>query len=417
MVYKRRIVDSQLAELLNIAGFVVIEGPKAVGKTETAKQQAASVLQLDMDFNARESARITPATVLNEKAPLLIDEWQLVPELWSHVKVAVDTRQLRGQFILTGLAVPQDDITRDSAAGRVARLKMRPMSLFESGESSGAVSIRNLFTRKFEASRGPDITIAHIAELTCRGGWPRNLELSNVQARKLMKSYVEELAAVDLQRVTGIKYNNSNVLKVMNSLARNVGTKASDTVIGKDAGSNGVPIDRKIVAGYLDALSRVMVTENNPPWTPNMRSRNRINGSATRYFIDPSIATAAMGASPQTLMKGEIQYLGFLFENLAIRDLRIYMQAIGGSVKQYRDSSGLEVDVILETDENEWAAIEIKLGFNYINQAAENLLNFKEKVDVKTSGEPAFLAIVTATGHAYQRADGIYVLPIGTLRP
>lgn len=417
MVYKRRIVDSQLAELLKIAGFVVIEGPKAVGKTETAKQQAASVIQLDMDFNARESARIAPATVLNEKAPLLIDEWQLVPELWSHVKVAVDTRQLRGQFILTGSAVPQDEITRDSAAGRVARLKMRPMSLFESGESSGVISLKKLFAREFEASRGPDITIAHIAELTCRGGWPRNLELTNVQARKSMKSYVEELAAVDLQRVTGIKYNNSNVLKVLNSLARNVGTKASETVIGKDAGSNGVAIDRKIVSGYLDALSRVMVTENNPPWTPNMRSRNRINGGATRYFIDPSIATAAMGASPQTLLRGEIQYLGFLFENLAIRDLRIYMQAIGGSVKQYRDSSGLEVDAILETDENEWAAIEIKLGFNYINQAAKNLLKFKEKVDVKTSGEPAFLAVVTATGHAYQREDGVYVLPIAALQP
>lgn len=417
MAYKRRIVDSQLTELLNVVGFVVIEGPKAVGKTETAKQQAASVIQLDMDINSRESARLAPSLILNEKAPLLIDEWQLVPELWTHVKVAVDTRQLRGQFILTGSAVPQDDITRDSAAGRVARIKMRPMSLFESGESIGVVSIRKLFTQEFEASRGPDITINQIAELTCRGGWPRNLELTNVQARKSMKSYVEELAAVDLQRVTGIKYNKTNVLKVLNSLARNVGTKASDTVIGKDAGSGGVSIDRKIVAGYLEALSRVMVVENNPPWTPNLRSRSRINGSATRYFIDPSIATAAMGASPQTLLRGEIQYLGFLFENLAIRDLRIYMQSIGGSVKQYRDSSGLEVDAILETDENEWAAIEIKLGFSHINQAAENLLKFKEKVDVKTSGEPAFLAIVTAMGHAYQRQDGVYVLPIGTLRP
>jgi predicted AAA+ superfamily ATPase len=410
-------VDVQLAELLTMAGFVVIEGPKAVGKTETAKQQAASVIHLDVDINSRESARLSPSTVLNVKAPLLIDEWQLVPELWSHVKVAVDNRQLRGQFILTGSAVPQDDITRDSAAGRVARIKMRPMSLFESGESTGVVSIKKLFMQEFEASRGPNITIDQIAELTCRGGWPRNLELSNVQARKSVKSYVEELATVDLQRVTGIKYNKTNVLKVLNSLARNVGTKASDTVIGKDAGSNGVPIDRKIVAGYLDALGRVMVTENNPPWTPNMRSRYRINGSATRYFIDPSIATAAMGASPQTLLRGEIQYLGFLFENLAIRDLRIYMQAVGGSVKQYRDSSGLEVDAILETDENEWAAIEIKLDFSHINQAAENLLKFKERVDVKTSGEPAFLAIITATGHAYQRLDGVYVLPIATLQP
>ncbi len=410
-------MDVQLAELLTMAGFVVIEGPKAVGKTETAKQQAASVIHLDVDINSRESARLSPSTVLNEKAPLLIDEWQLVPELWSHVKVAVDSRQLRGQFILTGSAVPQDDVTRDSAAGRVARIKMRPMSLFESGESTGVVSIKKLFMQEFEASRGPNITIDQIAELTCRGGWPRNLELSNVQARKSVKSYVEELAAVDLQRVTGIKYNKTNVLKVLNSLARNVGTKASDTVIGKDAGSNGVPIDRKIVAGYLDALSRVMVTENNPPWTPNMRSRYRINGSATRYFIDPSIATAAMGASPQTLLRGEIHYLGFLFENLAIRDLRIYMQAVGGSVKQYRDSSGLEVDAILETDENEWAAIEIKLGFSHINQAAENLLKFKERVDVKTSGEPAFLAIITATGHAYQRLDSVYVLPIATLQP
>ena len=417
MAYKKRIVDSQLTELLTVAGFVVIEGPKAVGKTETAKQQAASVVQLDMNINSRESARLAPSVILNEKAPLLIDEWQLVPELWAHVKVAVDTRQLRGQFILTGSAIPQDDITRDSAAGRVARIKMRPMSLFESGESSGVVSIKKLFTQEFEASRGPDITINQIAELTCRGGWPRNLELTNVQARLSMKSYVEELASVDLQRVTGIKYNKTNVLKVLTSLARNVGTKASDTVIGKDAGSNSVAIDRKIVAGYLDALSRVMVVENNPPWTPNLRSRSRINGSATRYFIDPSIATAAMGVSPQTLLRGEIQYLGFLFENLAIRDLRIYMQSIGGSVKQYRDSSGLEVDAILETDESEWAAIEIKLGFSHINQAAENLLKFKETVDVKTSGRPAFLAIVTATGHAYQRQDGVYVLPIGTLLP
>lgn len=415
--YRKRVVDEQLKELLAVAGFVVIEGPKAVGKTATARQRAASIVALDTDADARTLAEISPETLLHSPAPLLIDEWQLVPGLWSHVKREVDTRQARGQFILTGSSVPSDEITRDSAAGRVARIKMRPMSLYESTKNPGNMSLKALFAGRFSASLNSKVSLEDIVKIICKGGWPGNLDLSVQQAQLMMKAYVDELTSVDLQRISGIKFNKSNLERVLKSIARNVGTKASDVTIGKDAVANGNPINRELVARYMESLERAMVLEPNPAWAPALRSRDRLIGSSTHYFVDPAIAVAVMGTSSEALLSGEIKYLGFLFENLVIRDIRIHMQAMNGTVKQYRDSSGLEVDAIIESSDNQWAVIEVKLGANQLDSAAENLLKFKAKIDTDYCGEPAFMAIVTATGSTYQRKDGIYVIPISSLAP
>ena len=417
MEYTPRVIDQELVELLAILPFVVIEGPKAVGKTLSATQLAKKVVRLDVDKNARQLAAISPEVLLAGETPILVDEWQLVPELWGHIKVESDLRQLKGQFILTGSSKPIDDKTRDSAAGRVARLKMRPMSLFESGDSNGAISLKDLFEGKAVASLGPEMTISKIAELVCKGGWPSNQGLSMEQSRKTMKAYIEELASVDVQQASGLAYNASNMKRAIQSLARNVGTRATDTTIARDSGRDGVPLDRKATAGYLQALERVMVTENNPPWVPNLRSPARLTRAEVRYFVDPAIAVAALGATPTILLNHQLKLLGFLFENMVVRDLRVYAQALGGNVMQYRDSAGSEVDVIIESGYGSWAAIEIKLGHTHIAEAVESLKKVKNKIDLELAGEPSFMAVVTATGSSYQRADGIYVLPIGTLRP
>ena len=375
------------------------------------------MVRLDIDENARQLAAISPELLLAGDTPILLDEWQLVPELWRHVKVESDLRQLKGQFILTGSSKPIEDKTRDSAAGRVARLKMRPLSLFESGESNGSISLKDLFEGKAVASLGPNLTITNIAELICKGGWPSNQMLNLEQSLKTMKAYIEELASIDVQAASGVAYNASNVKRAIQSLARNVGARAAEKTIAKDSGHEGSPLDRKTTAGYLEALERVMVTENNPPWVPNLRSPARLINASVRYFVDPSIAVAALGATPKILINNQLNLLGFLFENLVVRDVRVYAQALGGHVMQYRDSSGSEVDIIIESGNGSWAAIEIKLGNTFIDQAAESLKKVKNKIDINMSGEPAFMAVITATGSAYQRKDGIFVLPIGTLCP
>lgn len=417
MKYTPRVIDQELDELLKIVPLVVIEGPKAVGKTLSAIRRAKKVVRLDIDENARQLAAISPELLLAGDTPILLDEWQLVPELWRHVKVESDLRQLKGQFILTGSSKPIEDKTRDSAAGRVARLKMRPLSLFESGESNGSISLKDLFEGKAVASLGPNLTITNIAELICKGGWPSNQMLNLEQSLKTMKAYIEELASIDVQAASGVAYNASNVKRAIQSLARNVGARAAEKTIAKDSGQEGSPLDRKTTAGYLGALERVMVTENNPPWVPNLRSPARLINASVRYFVDPSIAVAALGATPKILINNQLNLLGFLFENLVVRDVRVYAQALGGHVMQYRDSSGSEVDIIIESGNGSWAAIEIKLGNTFIDQAAESLKKVKNKIDINMSGEPAFMAVVTATGSAYQRKDGIFVLPIGTLCP
>ena len=417
MAYVKRLVDDELAELLKTTGFVLIEGPKAVGKTESARQIAKTIVRLDVDESSRLLAELAPQTLLQGEAPMLIDEWQLVPGLWANVKVEVDIRNLKGQFILTGSSIPQDDVTLDTGAGRVSRLKMRPMTLIETGKSTGTVSISALLAGERPSARDPGLTLGSIVELVCVGGWPTAQGLSSAQAQRAMKSYITEIAGKDVQRVSGVKFNKASVLKVLKSLARNVGTKASDSTIAEDASTQSVRVSRQVTARYLEALERVMVVENCPSWTPELRSRTRVNGTPTRYFIDPALAVAAIGASPNALLGTQIKLFGFFFENLVVRDLRSYVQALGGEVKQYRDETGLEVDVILEMPDNSWAAIEVKLGVNQIDAAAARLLAFKKKLDLVASGEPAFMAVVTATGPSYLRKDGVYVASIGSLCP
>lgn len=417
MAYIQRLIDNELTGLLQTVGFVLIEGPKAVGKTETAKQVAKKVVRLDSDLNARSLAEIAPELVLAGETPVLIDEWQLVPTLWAKIKVEVDTRQLKGQFILTGSSIPTDDITLDSGAGRVGRLKIRPMTLFETGKSSGSVSITDLIAGQKPAAQDPSLTITEIADIICMGGWPNVQGLTIPQAQKAMKLYVMEAAGKDVQRISGIDFNKPKVLKTLKSLARNVGTKATEATIAKDAGTVSAPLSRQVVGKYIEAFERIMMIEDNPSWTPQLRSRQRVNSVPTRYFVDPSLAVAAIGASPAILLSGQIKLFGFLFENLVVRDLRVYMQVLGGEVKQYRDEDQHEVDVILEMPDNSWAAIEIKLGVNQVDEAAAGLIKFREKIDLNASGEPIFMAVITATGPAYVRGDGIYVIPIGALRP
>lgn len=418
MAYRARIIDDELWEYLSFMGAVLIEGPKATGKTETAMQVARSLVRLDVDKTARNWAQTFPSLLFGGEVPRLIDEWQLELEIWNHLKVELDKRKVPGQFVLTGSSVPVDDVTRDTGAGRVMRMKMRPMTLLETGHSNGAVSLAELFQQNFSVESATNLDVPEVIDRVCIGGWPAFHALPVDSARKSMRVYLSDVAGLDVQRVSEVKYDKDNVMKVIQSLARNVGTKASINKISADAGTTGSPMDPKITADYLRALERVMLTENSPPWAPRLRSAARINGSPTRYFIDPALAVAAIGATPKTLLAGEMNTLGFLFENLVVRDLRVYMQALGGQVRQYRDSYNIEVDAILEALDGGWAAIEVKLGRNQEDAAAEGLLRFKNAIDVSTCGEPKFMAVITGEpGPAYLRKDGIYVLSIGQLGP
>lgn len=417
MTYIQRLVDAEIEELLKTMGIVLIEGPKAVGKTETARRKAKTVIRLDIDENARILAQNSPDVLLVGEVPILIDEWQLVPELWAHTKVEADKRQEKGQFILTGSAMPADDVTRDVNALRVGRLLIRPMSLWESGHSTGSVSLTALFSGATPSSPDPGLSLPEVAERTCVGGWPSVQGLTVARAQIAMKQYISEIASHDVQMASGIKFNKDNVTKVLRSLARNIGTKASIDTIRADAGTKNAPLSWSVTSNYLDSLKRVFVTENSPAWAPELRSKIRVRGQETRYFIDPSLATAAIGASPQVLLRGQIKFFGFLFENLVVRDVRCYMQSLHGEVRQFRDEKGREVDIIIVLPDNSWAAIEVKLGVGQVEQAAIDLLDFKRKIDTLAQGEPVFMAVVTATGPAYVRPDGVFVIPIGALRP
>jgi len=417
MEYQRRVVDDELTRLLTSAGAIVLEGPKAVGKTETASQRAASEVRLDVDANARELARIDPALLLKGPAPRLIDEWQIEPSLWNHVRREVDNRRgLTGQFILTGSAVPADDASRHTGAGRFSRLRMRPMTFYESGQSTGDVSLVALFAGEKPRATDSGLTIPQVIDRVCIGGWPALFEKSPEEAQRAMRSYLDEIARTDIQEMDGVRRDPSKVKRVLRSIARNVATQASDTTIAADVGGSEGPLDRKTVARFHDALNRLMIIEDLPAWTPELRSRIRLRTAATRHFVDPSLAVAALNASPTKLLK-DLNFFGLLFESLVVRDLRVYLQNSGGRLLHYRDSENLEVDVILEMEDERWAAIEVKLGTSQIDDGAKTLLNFSQKIDITRSGKPTFLAVVTATGFGYRRDDGVYVLPIGTLKP
>jgi predicted AAA+ superfamily ATPase len=394
----------------------VVEGPKACGKTATAKQLAASEVLLDVDANARHAMAVDPALVLAGPTPRLIDEWQVEPAIWNHVRRAVDARARPGQFILTGSAVPADDITRHTGAGRIARLRMRPMSLCEMGRSAGSISLAELLDGRMDPSTDPGLTVPDLAEEVAVGGWPglRGRGVGTVLIA--LRDYLDEIARVDIHRVDGTHRDPGRVMRLLRSLARNVASPVAATTLAKDTGGADGPLKDDTVREYLDALERLMVVEDQPAWASHLRSKYRLRTAPKRHFVDPSLAVAALGSTPERLLS-DLNMFGLLFESLVVRDLRIYAQAADAQVLQYRDSSGLEVDAIVEARDGRWAAFEVKLGQGQVEDAAAGLSRFAERIDTSRCGAPALLGVIVATGYGYRREDGVSVIPIGALGP
>lgn len=414
MQYVSRIADSELQKKLKAAGAVLIEGAKACGKTETARQAANSEVLLDVDKDARDAAELNPALILDGDVPRLIDEWQLEPAIWNHVRRAVDERVDPGQFILAGSAQPTDEETRHTGAGRISRLRMRPMSLHELGTSDGKISLAGLLKGQPGEATDPGLELGDIAEAICRGGWPAFRELEMPDALLRVRDYLEEIPR-DTQRL-GQRHRTERVTRLIHSAARNVATPVTAKTLAADASRPEDLVSDEAVAAYLSSLARLFVIESQPAWQPHLRSRYRLRRSPKLHFVDPSLAIAALRAEPGSLMR-DVSFMGLLFESMVIRDLRIYTQAIDGEVAYYQDNSQLEVDAIV-TAEDSWGAFEVKLGGDKrIEEAAENLAKFRERIDTSKSGDPAVLAVIVATGYGYVRKDGIQVIPVGCLGP
>ena len=414
--YTPRIVDAELRELLGSAGAVVIEGPKACGKTMTASQHAASRVLLDIDQAARQALAVEPALVLLGARPRLLDEWQVAPELWNQVRRAVDGADQPGQFLLTGSAVPAEDASRHTGAGRFALLRMRPMSLVETGASSGAVSLRDLFDGAGPSVVDPGLSLQDLSGLIGRGGWPAQQGRSLQAAGRAARDYLEQVRQVDISRVGDRRLDPVRVGGLLRALGRHCATEAKLSTLAADTGGSDGALDERTVGGYLQALERLMVIEDQPAWAPHLRSRARLRKAPKRHFVDPSLALAAVGAAPERLLH-DLEWFGQVFESLVIRDLRVYSQGLDGEVFHYRDDYGLEVDAIVQLRDGRWGAIEIKLGEGQVEQAAATLQRFAAQIDGSRSGSPAFLAVICGRGFGYRRPDGVVVVPIGALGP
>jgi predicted AAA+ superfamily ATPase len=416
MAYQPRVVDAELAARLTATGAVVIEGPRACGKTATARQVAASEVLLDVDANARRAIDIDPALVLAGPVPRLIDEWQIEPAIWNHIRRAVDERGVPGQFILTGSSVPADDVTRHTGAGRVTRLRMRPMTLAETGHSIASISLKALLHNAAPNSPDAGLTVTALAERIVAGGWPGLVGRSVSQAGQAVRDYLEEIRRVDVGRVDQSSRDPEKVGRLLRSLARNVATSATATTLASDVGGSDGALKDDTVRDYLVALERLMIVENQPAWAPHLRSKSLLRQAPKRHFVDPSLAVAALGATPARLLE-DLQWFGCLFESLVVRDLRVYAQAADAAVYHYRDNTGLEVGAIVQAADGRWAAFEVKLGQGQIDAAAATLRKFAERIDTTKSGPPQTLGVIVATGYGYRREDGIAVIPIGALAP
>ena len=417
--YLPRIADKLLKQRLSVSGAVLIEGPKWCGKTRTAKEISKSQLYMqdpDKRVSYLKAADTKPSLLLKGDTPKLLDEWQMAPVLWDAVRYEVDMRGSPGQFILTGSAVPKDDETFHSGTGRISRLKMRTMSLFESNESNGTVSLKELFDGKTDIDNFSELTIEDIAYSIVRGGWPISIGEEETIALRHAIDYVEAIINTDISRVDNISRSPVRARVLLKSLARNISTLASIPTIRNDiAMGDDESLSDKTVGEYLNALDRIFVTENLPAWNPALRSKTAIRTSPKRQFIDPSIATAVMRLTPERLLE-DFEYFGFLFESLCNRDMRIYAEANDGEVFHYRDKSGLEADAVIVLADGRWAAVEVKLGSKEIEEAAKHLLKLKKKINTDKMKEPSFLMILTGTEIAYQRSDGVFVVPIGCLK-
>ncbi|MDR3001848.1 MAG: DUF4143 domain-containing protein [Fibromonadaceae bacterium] len=417
--YLPRIADGDLELALQSSGAVLIEGPKWCGKTRTAQQKAKSEIALqdpDNSANYKKIADTKPSLLLKGETPRLIDEWQTAPVLWDAVRYAVDQRGEKGQFILTGSAVPSDNATEHTGAGRISRLKMRTMSLYESGESNGSVSLQKLFGKEQDIEGLSTLTIEKLSFALTRGGWPASINESNERiALKQVYDYVEAVINYDVSRVDGVEKSPARVRAVMRSLSRNISTMANLSTIRNDIAAGDSSISENTAASYINALRRLWVVEDLPAWNPALRSKTAQRTSPKRHFVDPSIPAAVLRAAPESLL-ADFNTFGLLFESLCIRDLRIYAQSIDGEAFHYRDRTGLEADAIVHLKDGRWGAVEVKMGSKEIEEAAANLLTLKNKIDTEKMKEPAFLMVLTAGEIAYQRQDGVLVVPIGCLR-
>lgn len=418
--YYERILDKKIERKLMGIGAVLIQGPKWCGKTTTGKNLSKSFIQLDNPKNRQQYQFIgdtDPEQLLIGETPRLIDEWQLIPNIWNTVRHCVDERQEFNQFILTGSSTPNDlPMGTHTGIGRIARITMRTMSLYESNDSNGQVSLKSCFEDKKIFGQN-SLSLSDIAYLTCRGGWPQSIgldkEISLNQTQKLCKSliYDENKAIIDR------KINKYKLNKFLKSFAKNITTQANYQNYKNDLLNDITNLSSPTIASYIDYLKRIFVIEDSPAWNPNIRSKIAIRTSDTRYFVDPSIGTSALGLGPNDLLQ-DLNTFGLFFENLAIRDLRIYAQALDGEVYHYRDKSNLECDAVIHLPNGKYGLIEIKLGGdNLINQGCETLLKLENKIDTNKMNKPAFKMVLVAIGdYAYQRDDGIYIVPIGCLK-
>lgn len=420
--YKPRIADRILARKLAGKGAVLVEGPKWCGKTTTAQQQAKSILDLGDSVILAQSLRmmeISPKTLLQGDTPRLIDEWQTIPPLWDAIRSEVDRRGDFSQFILTGSSVlPQADETTHSGTGRFAHVRMRPMSLFESGESTGNVSLRDLFERCTIEPQPCSLNLEQLAYLTCRGGWPQATLIEGDIALDQAFDYFDAVTERDIQRVDGVKRSPERARLLMRSYARNIAQQVSYGTIKADMLSNDAKsLDEDTVADYIRALKRLFVIEDLQAWNPNIRSKSAIRTGDTRHFVDPSIGTAALGLGPDDLMN-DLNSFGLFFEDLAVRDLRVFAEALDGKLYHYRDSSGLECDTVLHRRNGSYALIEVKLGGEkLVEEGVASLTTLANTIDTNRMNQPAFMMVLVAVGsYAYQRKDGIFVVPIGCLR-
>lgn len=421
--YKTRIADALLTKKLRRIGAVLVQGPKWCGKTTTSKMISKSSLYMaDPKVQAKNisMAEVDIQSLLVGKTPRLIDEWQLAPKLWDAVRYEVDMRDEPGQFILTGSAVPPstEDI-HHTGTGRFSKLTMRPMSLFESGESSGTVSIEELFGNKNIQLKGiADINLETLAFLICRGGWPSATFLDGEDALSLAFDYYDAIVESDISRADNTNRNVERAKLLMRSYSRNQGTQISLNMIMQDMRNNDTKkLAENTIYDYINALKKIFVIEDMTAWNPNLRSKTAIRSADTRYFVDPSIAVAALGLSPKDLIN-DLNTMGFLFETMCVRDLRVYADAIDAKVYHYRDKTGLECDAVIYLRNGSYALIEIKLGGDkLIDEGAKSLIALSEKIDTDKMKTPSFLMVLTGVGQfAYKRPDGVMVVPIGCLK-
>jgi len=412
-----RIIDKDVKEHLEFMGAIQIEGPKWCGKTRTSEEFAKSVLEVtNKDQIDRLSFMVGSGSFdfLDMEPPLLIDEWQNVPGIWDAVRVTVDRRRgKRGQFLLTGSSVPPRGSTIHSGAGRIATLTMRTMSLFESGESNGKVSLSGLFN-KDRVSAVSKLSIKDLVAAIARGGWPESLSLSKKNATRTVSQYLKQIIDSDMSRVDDVQRDPETVRRMIESIARNTSTYADMEKIRKEAAGGGT-LSINTFKEYLDAMRRIFLVENLPAWNPHLRSRTRLITSPKWHFADPSIAMSALKASYDALLK-DYRTFGLFFESLCVRDLRVYSQPLDGTVSYFRDNNGNEVDLIVQIPGGDWCAIEVKLGGNDIDEGAKNLLRFKDKIDTDMMKPPSFLMVLTAGQFALERPDGVLEVPIGCLK-